>query len=302
MTDREKAKNELMEVKEDTQKLRIELSESNTDSRSKGRKVYDYLAKHNKKLLLVFGSIGFLSTAVLTDFEVPEIAWVGVASILVSTVIGYPYTKMVAKWFIKDKRKPILEIDPENLYDVSLWLGPAERMGEIEFINGEPNDIRTKERGTGIEVQHFEIVEKEAGDNELYAEGTWLGTKSGSELKRNISNIQSMKAHLEPLAMVGYAYKIKWPFIMRSLTQEITNAIVHDFQGITTYRGSEMNSHVENIIKKFSPKKVQDHIGEDSSSNQESDSLKTNGKNGNPDIEELAEIAGVNLEDIETEQ
>ena len=290
---KEKAK----EVKEDTEKLKIELQETN-DDRTRARKVYGYFRKHAKKYILITGIGGFLLAVVFTDITIPEWLYLGLATSLATVIITYPYVKMVSKWFIKDNRKPILVQDPENLYDVELWYGPQKRMGEIEFINGEPHQIRTNERGVGIEVEHFEVIEQENEKMQPYAEGTWLGSKPASDIKQRESEIDSMKNQLEPLAMIGYGYKVKWPYIMHSLSQKVTNAIVHDFQGITTYRGSEMNAHVQEIIEDFSPEKVQNQF---SSNEPNSMNEQTNGQKDNIDIEKLAEIGGIDLEGVEKE-
>ena len=299
MSSSDKAKESVKEIKQDTEKLKIELQNTESDKRTRARKVYDYFKKHAKKYLLIFGSLGFFVVAFLTDISAPEWLWVALASMLTTVIVGYPYAKMVSKWFIKDNRKPILVLDSENLYDLELWYGPQKRMGEIEYINGEPNKVRTKEKGTGIEVQHFELIEKENADNQPYAEGTWLGSKPTSDIKQREAEIDSMKNQLEPLAMIGYGYKVKWPFIMHSLSQKVTNAIVHEFQGATTFKGQEMNNHVQEIIREFSPEKVQNQFGTEEP-NQSTETMNEQ-NNDNPDIEQLAEIAGVDANSLNGE-
>lgn len=297
---KQKAKEQVEQIKRDSEKLRLELQDSDKDSQSRIEEIYDVIARHAIKIILVAISALGIASAVIADFTIPEWLYLACVGCFLSIVVLYPYVRMVANWLIDDDRKPVVEIDPENLFDLSVYLVPDNEIGSIEYVNGEPKEINTKKRGVGREVQKFEVVDTETG-KDAYAEGTWASTKSGLELKKKTDNIQAMKEFLEPLAMLGWTYKMHKPYIIHSVSNDITNALVEDFQDVTSYKGGQMSKSIENVVEQFSPEKAKEAMTTSDTKYEETENSNGESTNGSDkledmDIEELAEIAGMDVE------
>lgn len=288
---KEKVKETAGEIKADAETIKIALGDDKS-SKSTWQQVFRIINKHKFKILGLIGAVAFITATVFTDFQPPELVFVVITGVTVGSIVCYPYAKIVTSWYITDDRKPVIELDPEDIskdgaLPISVWKVPKEQMNDIEVINGSPNKVTTKKAGNGIAVEHFQVMQNDDGTSDMYAEGTWVGSKSGMELMKDVDEIQAMKENLEPLAMKGYAYEIKWPFIMRQLSEKITNAIVHEFQGVTQFKGKEMHNHVEDIISEFSPEKVTNDLDEKDMNN------KQNGHESDEiDIEAMAEMVG----------
>jgi hypothetical protein len=284
MSKKDKVKDEVQEVKTDAKEIKIALNEKDNKIEG-GKELYKIIGKHKFKIIGFILGLGFVVTTIFTDFQPPQELFIGVTTSLVAGVVAYPYARLVARFFISDDRKPVISINPESPHEFSMWYVPESRLSEIEVIEGELQNVKTKERGEGKVAEDFVVKERENEKSKMYAKGTWIGSKSGWELQQNLDEIKSMKQNLEPLAMIGYAYKIKWPFIMRELSSKITNAIVHEYQGATQYKGKQMHNHVQEIIDDFSPKTLTNGNLEESDINETMEN-ETNNANSQ-DLEDI---------------
>lgn len=279
-----KAKELLSEYAEDTRSDIEEIKLTFEKDRVEGGNTLFYKLKKYRMIIFAVFAIGFL--VVMSEnvkFSIPTELSLFVLTTLVGSVVAYPYANKIAKLFIKDSRIPLVVVDPENLNDIEIWYIPQSRMRDIEVDNGELNDINTA-KGKGLECKTFNVKEVE-GQKKLVAQGTWLGSKSGLELKRKESEIQAMYDTLEPLAKMGISQKVKWPQIMYDLSEKIINSLVHDFQGIANYKGQEMQGHINDIINEYEPEEPNDNSSDVSDLAQEIANATNGETNGNDNLE-----------------
>ena len=208
----------------------------------------------------------------------PEWIYIVLGGIIAGCIVGYIPAKYVVERFVKDTRKPLLEIDATEPNDIALWYVPEERIPDIEVYNGEKNTIETK-KGMGYEVEKFEKVTNE-GKQHLIAKGTWIGEKSGLELERNIMNIEGMKNHMKPYAMKGFAYDVMFPHIMRELQSIVGNQMARSFENVAVFKGNDLRTEVDELIDEYRPDNIVNKV-EDSDIDPEQAM-----KNGDSEIDE----------------
>jgi len=216
--------------------------------------VKNFISEQRWKIGFVILGIIILLNQQWVVIEIPEFAYVFIVAMFFTTIVVYPYVRWIVRYFIKDTRMPIVAIDLEKPHDLGVWYMPRERVTDI-YVEGEMNTINTKEKGTGYEVLDFQEIIDDDGKRTLYAKGNWVGEKTGRELKMNIENVKDMRNHLTPLARRGMMYDIKWPTIIHKITSQVTNWLIHDFQGGVNYKGDELYEEIEKLIEEEKPDK-----------------------------------------------
>ncbi|AAQ13811.1 hypothetical protein [His2 virus] len=257
------AESQMQDIRTEMQNLRSDIQDVKgtweDDKPNAKRKTRYVLSEHKTKIA---GLVALLIPAwFVLDLEIPTIpesAIVVGLGVTLGIVVGYIPAKYVVDKFVKDTRKPIFEIDAEKPNDVALYYVPEERIPDIEVYEGDKNDISTK-KGIGYEFEKFEQVEYE-GEQYLIGKGTWVGEKSGLELKRNIGNIHGMKKTMKPYAQLGFAYEVMWPHIMRELESSVGNKMARTFEGVGVYNGEEMRDELDQLIEEYNPDNIMDTI------------------------------------------
>lgn len=259
-TEKEELKqSQITAVRSELQNLRSDIQDVKgtweNDKPNAKRTTKHVLAKHKTKFaVLLILAIPAYFVLGLEIPEIPEWVFVVMIGIVAGTTIGYMPAKYVVNRFVTDTRKPVAEIDPKNPHDLAVWYVPQERMPDIETYEGEANDINTK-RGKGIELRRFEKVTSE-GKQHLVGKGTWVGEKSGLELKREITNIAAMEKTLKPYAKKGFAYDVMWPHIMRELQTIVGNQMARSFEDVAVFKGEGLRSEIDDLIEDYNPDNI----------------------------------------------
>lgn len=279
---------EILEIQKDV----LDVKETWKHDKPNGKRTTKHvIAKHRVKLALA-AAIGTIIWFV-GDFSIPTIPeWVFVVAtgIIAGIVIGFIPAKVIVDKLIRDNRKPVLEINKNDMETVALWLVPESRITDIEMKNGEKVQIET-EKGIGYQIEQLFKVE-ENGKQKLIAEGTWEGEKSSLEVKRDYANIESQKKHLLPFAMRGFAYDIMFPHIIREIQASVGTQMAEVFEGVAVFEGEDINKEIDDIIEKYDSDNIIDQLEEKDSVDQ----LAENGHTGSEsvmfdsDIEDEKEI------------
>lgn len=247
------------------------------------------VGKYKRPIAALIG-IGIIAYYIFNpNLVIPEWTKVIVVGTLAGVIIGYiPATKVI-EMFIQDRRKPVFVIDPESQKDVELYYVPQERIPNIEKF-GEANHIETI-KGMGYEVEKFEKVQVN-GKEHLLWKGTWVGEKSGWEIKKDYGNIKGMRENLLPKAKKGFAYEVMWPHIMQELQDDIANMFAREFEDVAIFNGKELRSKIDQTVEKYNPDTIMENIEDkDIEERQEMKEIVENGEmNGDIDIEKLKEV------------
>lgn len=220
-----------------------------------------YLLDQYKKVIVLIAAIAIPAFFIIDpQITIPDWIYPIVIGLLVGGIVSIPAAKYVVELFIKDRRKPIAVIDPDNLNDLELYYVPQERLNDIEFIKGEPEQIQTQ-KGPGFSVEKF-VTEQINGKEKMFAKGSWEGEKSGLELKRDYKNIEGMRETLKPLARKGFGYEVMWPHIIQEMQNDIANMFVEQFEGLAVYKGKELRERLEDIENKFAPDNIMEEVDE----------------------------------------
>lgn len=276
----------LQEVRSELQNLRSDVQDVKgtweNDKPNAKRKTKWAIGEHKTKVaILVALAIPAYFVLGIEIPEIPEWVFVVTAGVIAGVVVGFIPAKYVVDRFVKDTRKPILEIDAKEPNDVALWYVPEERIPDIEVYEGDKNTIQTK-KGTGFELKQFEQVTKD-GKEYLIGKGTWVGEKTGLELKREIMNIEGMEQTMKPYAMKGFAYDVMWPHIMRELQSVVGNQMARSFENVAVFKGDGLRTEIDELIDEYKPDNIVGKV-----ENEDIDEM-TNG-DGDVDKEALRKI------------
>ena len=268
----------IQDIRGEVQNLRSDINGlKDTYSNDKGnatRKTKYTLGKHKNKILalvgLAFPLYFWLEPETPT---IPEWVYVIGAGVLVGCIIGYIPAKYVVNKFVKDTRVPVLDIAGDRQNDVSLYYVPQERVPDMNVVSGELNRITTI-KGEGYECKEFAAIEIE-GEEHLVAKGTWMGEKTGLELKRNVAEIEAQEEIYKPLAQKGFAYDVMWPHIIQELSTEIANMLTREFEDVAIFKGGKLRGKIDGLIEKYNPNNITDKVGESDLKQEETSSEET---------------------------
>jgi hypothetical protein len=242
------------EINQSVQQLRSDVLDVRetvlNDSVNRERSIKWFLSNY-KLPLGILGVITFwVYMATNPDITVPEWFTVALAGSIAGVVVGYPFAKKIAKLFVIDNRIPVLEVDPENMNDVGLVWVPTSRVREIE-VEGELSQISTI-KGMGYECEQFTAVE-EKGKQKLKAKGTWYAGKTGLEIKRAESEIQTMRDKVKPYVDKALAYERIWPYLKYEVQEEVINQFTQTFESVDVTGMGSLSDRIDKIVEDNEP-------------------------------------------------
>lgn len=250
-----------------------ELKETYSEDRANAPTHTKYILQEYKRVIAIILALAIPAFFIVSpDITIPEWVYPILVGLFVGVLVAIPIANKVVEKLIKDRRKPIVEIDPEDLQDIHVHYVPQERVADIEFYGGERETINTT-KGMGYVVEQFHQVEMN-GKIELFAKATWEGEKNGLELKKDRMAISGMRETLTPLAKKGFAYKVMWPHIIQEMQSEIVNMVVREFEDIAIFKGNDLRGKLDSIEEKFAPDNITNAVDDEDIEKADDETLK----------------------------
>jgi hypothetical protein len=257
-----RVKSELNDIRSDVIDVKESLTENQQDAKRQTKKAVD-----NNKWLILFGFVGlaivlylFAPEAYSVITNPPEILLVVIVGIGLGIAFGWIPANYLANRFVKDDRKPLLVLDPDDFSDFAVWDIPVERVHEIEVKEGEKRTIETK-KGTGYEVENFKkIVNPDTQKEHLVAKAPWTGEKSGLEIRKNEAEITAQRNEWKPLVKAYYAYEVAWPYIVNQVEKSVVSQFTREFQEGINYNGVEIRQTINQTVEDYKPQKMKNKV------------------------------------------
>jgi hypothetical protein len=241
----------------------LDVKESVVNEQQDAKRTSKKLLSNNKWL---FASIVVISGTAIAIFapefynvllDPPEITYVFVIGGLTGSLLAYPAANYLVGKFVDDTRKPVFEIDPEDHRDIGVWVVPKNRTNEIEVLEGEKRRIETSQED-GYEVEKFEkVVDPDTGKEHLIAKASWIGEKSGLEIRKSEQAIKAQREQWKPKVKTLMAMEIAWPYIIHRVQEDVINKFTEEFQEGVNFRGNEIRQSVEDTLESYKPENMQ---------------------------------------------